>query len=363
MAKTVLWFSELGIDDVPKVGGKNASLGEMYRELVPMGVPLPNGFATSAQSFRDALTNAGAWEKLHAELDDLDKTNIKALRKAGAACREIVYAAGLTDETIAEVTAAYAKLQEEYGEEMSVAVRSSATAEDLPNASFAGQHDTYLNVSGTAAVLDAVARCNASLFTDRAISYRIDQGFDHFQIGLSACVMKMVRSDIASSGVMFTVDTESGHEDMVFITGAYGLGENVVQGTVDVDEFTVHKPTYRLGHRAVLRKVLGKKQIRMVYAKGHTREPVRNIPTAKEERARYCINDEQILQLADFAIKIEDHYSAHHGHKTPMDIEWCLDGIDGKLYIVQARPETVISQKAKNILEEYNMTGTGEVLV
>ena len=363
MSKTVFWFSELGIDDVPVVGGKNASLGEMYRELVPMGVPLPNGFATSAQSFRDTLSNAGAWEKLHVELDGLDKTDIKALRKAGAACREIVYAAGLTDETVVEVTAAYKTLQDEYGEDMSVAVRSSATAEDLPNASFAGQHDTYLNVSGTAAVLDAVARCNASLFTDRAISYRMDQGFDHFQIGLSACVMKMVRSDIASSGVMFTVDTESGHEDMAFITGAYGLGENVVQGTVDVDEFIVHKPTYKQGYRAVLRKVLGKKQIRMVYAEGHTREPVRNIPTAKEERARYCITDEQVLQLADFAIKIEDHYSAHHGHKTPMDIEWCLDGIDGKLYIVQARPETVISQKAANILEEYNVTGTGQVLV
>lgn len=363
MNRTVLWFSELGIDDVPKVGGKNASLGEMYRELVPMGVLLPNGFATSAQSFRDALTNAGAWDKLHAELDGLDKSDIKALRKAGAACREIVYAAGLTDETAAEVTEAYAKLQEEYGEGMSVAVRSSATAEDLPNASFAGQHDTYLNVSGIAAVLDAVARCNASLFTDRAISYRIDQGFEHFQIGLSACVMKMVRSDIASSGVMFTVDTESGHADMAFITGAYGLGENVVQGTVDVDEFTVHKPTYKQGYRAVLRKVLGKKQIRMIYSEGHTREPVRNVPTAKEERARFCISDEQVLELAGFAIKIEDHYSAHHGHKTPMDIEWCLDGIDGKLYIVQARPETVISQKAENVLEEYNVTGTGNVLV
>ncbi len=363
MSRTVLWFSELGIDDVPLVGGKNASLGEMYRELVPLGVLLPNGFATSAQSFRDALTNAGAWEKLHAALDGLDKTDIKALRKAGAACREAVYAAGLTDETVAEVAKAYAKLQEEYGEDMSVAVRSSATAEDLPNASFAGQHDTYLNVSGIAAVLDAVARCNASLFTDRAISYRLDQGFDHFQIGLSVCVMKMVRSDIASSGVMFTVDTESGHEDMAFITGAYGLGENVVQGAVDVDEFIVHKPTYRQGCRAVLRKVMGKKQIRMVYAEGHTREPVRNIPTAKEERERYCITDEQILQLADFAIKIEDHYSAHHGQKTPMDIEWCLDGIDGKLYIVQARPETVISQKSANILEEFNVTGTGDVLI
>ena len=194
MSKTVFWFAELGIDDAPTVGGKNASLGEMYQELVPMGVLLPNGFATSAQSFRDTLTNAGAWDKLHAALDNLDKTDIKALRKAGTACREIVYAAGLTDETKDDVTVAYAKLQEEYGEDLSVAVRSSATAEDLPNASFAGQHDTYLNVSGITAVLDAVARCNASLFTDRAISYRMDQGFDHFQIGLSACVMKMVRT-------------------------------------------------------------------------------------------------------------------------------------------------------------------------
>ena len=363
MARTVLWFSELGIDDVPLVGGKNASLGELFRELTPLGVNLPNGFATTAKSFRDALDDAGAWEKLHEELDGLDKSDVKALRKAGAACRETVYAAGLTSDTAKAVVEAYEKLKEEYGEDISVAVRSSATAEDLPNASFAGQHDTYLNVSGTAAVLDAVARCNASLFTDRAISYRIDKGFDHFQIGLSVCVMKMVRSDLASSGVMFTVDTESGHEDMVFITGAYGLGENVVQGTVDVDEFMVHKPTYRDGFRSVLRRVLGKKQIRMVYAHGHTREPVRNIPTASEERARYCITDEQVLELAGFAIAIEDHYSTHHEQKTPMDIEWALDGVDGKLYIVQARPETVVSQRHENVLEEYNVTGTGEVLI
>jgi len=363
MERSVLWFSELSIDDVPLVGGKNASLGELYRELTPQGVNLPNGFATTAQSFRDALDEAGAWEKLHAALDGLDKSDVDALRKAGKTCREIVYAAGLTAATTKEVTEAYEQLKAEYGDDISVAVRSSATAEDLPNASFAGQHDTYLNVSGTAAVLDAVARCNASLFTDRAISYRMDQGFDHFQIGLSACVMKMVRSDLAASGVMFTVDTESGHEDMAFITGAYGLGENVVQGAVDVDEFMVHKPTYRQGYRAVLRRVLGKKQIRMVYAHGDTREPVRNVPTAKEERKRFCITDEQVLELANFCNIIEDHYSTHHGQKTPMDIEWALDGLDNKLYIVQARPETVVSQTTANMLEEYNVTGDGKVLI
>ena len=241
-------------------------------------------------------------------------------------------------------------------------MRSSATAEDLPTASFAGQHDTYLNVRGEEMVLDAIRRCNASLFTDRAISYRIDKGFDHFQVALSACVQKMVRSDLAASGVMFSIDTETGFKDAVFITGAWGLGENVVQGAVDPDEFYVHKPTFRDGYRAVLRRTLGAKKVKMVYAEGRTREPTLNKPTAKEERERYCLTDDQVLTLADYAIKIEDHYSRRAGHFTPMDIEWALDGVDGELYIVQARPETVASQRRRPVLEEYVVKGQGKVL-
>lgn len=363
MASHVRWFRDLTIGDVPLVGGKNASLGEMYRELQPLGVLQANGFAVTAEAYRAALDAAGAWEKLHRELDALDKTDVAALRRAGAACREIVYAAGLLPQTRDAILAAMAELKAEYGADLSVAVRSSATAEDLPTASFAGQHDTYLNVAGDEMVLDAVRRCNASLFTDRAISYRIDKGFDHFKVALSACVMKMVRSDLAAAGVMFTVDTESGHPDFVFVTGALGLGENVVQGAVDVDEFLVHKPRLRDGYPALVRRVLGAKQMKMVYAGGRTREAVTNRPTSEEERARFCLTDSQVLRLADYAIKIEDHYSRHHGHTTPMDIEWALDGIDGELYVVQARPETVTSQADATVLEEHVMTGRGRTRV
>ncbi len=361
-ARTIRWFEELTIDDVPLVGGKNASLGEMYRELLPLGVNQANGFAVTADAFNDAITQAGSWDALHAELDDLDKTDVKALARAGKRCREIVYAAGLTEETKREILEAYAMMEAEYGADFSLAVRSSATAEDLPNASFAGQHDTYLNISGAEMVLDAVRRCNASLFTDRAISYRIDRGFDHFKVALSACVMKMIRSDLASAGVMFSIDTESGHPDIVFITGAYGLGENVVQGSVDVDEFYVHKPTYKLGKRAVTRRVLGSKQIKMVYTHGTTREPVKNVPTNDTDRAKFCLTDEQVLTLTDYAITIEDHYTKKRGHamptdRMPMDMEWALDGLDGKLYIVQARPETVASQLSGTRLEDYVVEG------
>ncbi|MGP1395599.1 MAG: phosphoenolpyruvate synthase [Inquilinaceae bacterium] len=361
-ARYIRWFEELSNDDVALVGGKNASLGEMYRQLTPLGVALPNGFATTAQSFRDVLTQAGAWDELHALLDPLDKSDVRALARVGARAREIVYAAGLTDAMQDEIRAAYARLVKEYGEDLSVAVRSSATAEDLPTASFAGQHDTYLNIRGPELLIDAVKRCNASLFTDRAISYRIDRGFDHFKVALSVGVMKMVRSDLASAGVMFTLDTETGFRDAVFITGAYGLGENVVQGAVDVDEFYVHKPTFRAGHRAVLRRVLGDKQVRMVYAEGRTREPIVNRPTPRADRERFCVTDDEVLTLADAALKIEDHYTRRAGQPMPMDIEWAKDGLDGRLYIVQARPETVASQRKGTELETYVLKGSGEVL-
>ncbi|MGO8966253.1 phosphoenolpyruvate synthase [Mycobacterium sp.] len=352
----IRFFEEFGIDDVPLVGGKNASLGEMFQKLSEQGVRVPHGFATTAEAYRHILDRAGAWGPLHAELDDLDPADVTALARKGKRAREIVYGAGLPDDLAAEIVDAYRMLQNEYGEEVSLAVRSSATAEDLPTASFAGQQDTYLNIKGPESLLDACRRCFASLFTDRAIHYRIDQGFDHFKVSLSIGVMKMVRSDLASSGVMFSIDTESGFNDVVFVTGAYGLGENVVQGAVDPDEFYVHKPTYLAGHRAVLRRLVGDKAVKMVFVEGETKNTTRNIPTPKADRARFCLTDEDVLELAGYACAIEQHYG------RPMDMEWAKDGLDGRLYIVQARPETVASQRSATALETYVLEGRGEVL-
>ena len=347
--KFIRFFNEIGITDVPLVGGKNASLGEMYQQLTPQGVKVPNGFATTADAYRYVLDTAGAWEALHAALDGLDPDDVTDLAQRGAQARSIVYAAPLPDDLRQQMLEAYRKLRDEYGEDMSLAIRSSATAEDLPTASFAGQQDTYLNIKGEAEYLDACKRCFASLFTDRAIHYRIDQGFDHFKVALSIGVMKMVRSDLASSGVMFSLDTETGFTDVVFITAAYGLGENVVQGAVDPDELYVHKPTFEKGHRAVLRRTLGSKKLKMIYGRGGTRHTVRNVTTSPEERTRFCISDEEAMTLADNAIKVEKHYG------KPMDLEWAKDGIDGELYMVQARPETVASQRKGSILEEYHL--------
>jgi len=357
MGEYVRFFEEIAIGDVPVVGGKNASLGEMYRELSDEGVRIPNGFATTAAAYRYMLERTGAVKQLHDALDDLDPDDMVDLARRAKRAREIVYGAGIPDDLAAEIHAGYARLQREYGEDVSLAVRSSATAEDLPTASFAGQQDTFLNVRGEQSLLDACRRCYASLFTDRAIHYRIDQGFDHFQLALSIGVMKMVRADLAASGVFFSLDTESGFRDVVFITGAYGLGENVVQGAVDPDEFYVHKPTFLEGHRAVLRRLLGDKAVKMVFVEGDTKHTTRNVPAPKTDRARYCIEDEDVLELADYAIKIERHYG------RPMDMEWAKDGIDGKLYIVQARPETVASQRRVTALETYSLDGEGEVLI
>ena len=357
----IRWFSELGVADVPSVGGKNASLGEMVRELAPRGVRVPNGFAITAAAYRHVLDQAGAWPRLHQALDGLDARNVDDLARRAQLAREVIFGAALPADLVAEISAAYARLQAEYGEHATVAVRSSATAEDLPTASFAGQHETFLNISGEAKLLDAVRRCFASLFTDRGISYRVDNGFDHFKVFQSVGVMKMVRSDRAASGVIFTLDTETGFRDAVFITGAYGLGENVVQGTVDPDEFYVFKPTLRQGHRVVLGRKLGGKEIRMVYAKGAGRETTRNVPTPKEEQNRFCIGDDDVLALADAAIKIEDHYSRKAGRPMPMDIEWAKDGVDGQIYIVQARPETVASRKPIGLVHEYRLASKGEV--
>ena len=355
-SRYVRFFEEFGIDDVPLVGGKNASLGEMFQKLSGQGVRVPHGFAITAEAYRYMLDEAGAWDRLHAELDELDPADVAALARKGKRAREIVYGAGLPDDLAAEILDAYRKLQQEYGEEVSLAVRSSATAEDLPTASFAGQQDSYLNIKGEESLLDTCRRCFASLFTDRAIHYRVDQGFDHFKVSLSIGVMKMVRSDISSSGVMFSIDTESGFRDAVFVTGAYGLGENVVQGAVDPDEFYVHKPTYRAGHRAVLRRLIGDKAVKMILVEGETKNTTRNIPTPKSDRARFCLTDEDVLELAGYACTIEAHYG------RPMDMEWAKDGLDGKLYIVQARPETVASQHSATALESYVLEGRGEIL-
>ncbi len=296
-ANYIRWFNELTIDDVPLVGGKNASLGEMYRELTPQGIQIPNGFAVTAEAYRYVLDQAQGWEALHQALDDLQHDDVADLASRARKAREIIYAAPFPADLERQIIEAFNQLKKQYGDELSVAVRSSATAEDLPTASFAGQQDTYLNIRGDQALLDACKRCFASLFTDRAIHYRIDQGFDHFKLALSIGIMKMVRSDLDASGVMFSLDTESGFRDVVFITGAYGLGENVVQGAVDPDEFYVHKPTFEQGHRAVLRRTLGAKKIKMVYSDGRTREPTRNIATSADERNRFCLNDADVLTL------------------------------------------------------------------
>src|SRR5581483_6719677 len=281
----VRWFEEIGIGDVPTVGGKNASLGELYTALTAEGIRVPNGFALTAGAYQTALEEAGAFPKLHALLDGLGHSDVKLLAKRAAAARLVVYAATGGTALQQAIAGAYRRLEKEYGKNVAVAVRSSATAEDLPDASFAGQHDSYLNVRGEKDVVEACRRCFASIFTDRAISYRLDKGFDHFKVALSVGVMKMVRSDKASSGVIFTLDTESGFRDVVLVTAAYGLGENIVQGRVDPDEFHVHKPTLRKGFRAVLRRSLGAKQLRMVYSHEGGIAATRNKRTGSADRA------------------------------------------------------------------------------
>ena len=356
--KFIRFFSEITIKDVPLVGGKNASLGEMYQSLTPQGIQVPNGFAVTAEAYRATLDQSNVWPSLREILSNLNPENVEDLARRAAYARDIIYRAALPQEIAKEIKEALEDLACEYGQDLTVAVRSSATAEDLPNASFAGQHDTYLNIHGAVAVLDSIQHCFASLFTDRAIRYRIDNGFDHLKVFNSVGVMKMVRSDLASSGVIFTIDTETGFKDVVFITGAYGLGENIVQGAVDPDEFYVFKPTLRNGKKAVLKRTLGAKKIKMILSDSG-RITTRNTPTTTEERESFCINDNEIVFLAEQALLIEDHYSQSAGSHRPMDIEWAKDGLDGKIYIVQARPETVASQQNYNYIEEYKIINHG----
>ena len=361
-ARYIRWFEEIKIEDVPEVGGKNASIGEMYRELKNTGIKVPNGFAITADAYWYMLQAAGVVNDLKNIMKGLDTSNVEDLSIRGRKARDIILEAGIPDDLWIEIKAAYDKLCKEYGSDTDVAVRSSATAEDLPFASFAGQQETYLNVHGYPALKIACIRCFASLFTDRAISYRVTNNFDHFKVGLSIGVMKMVRSDLASSGVIFTLDTESGFNDVVFITGAYGLGENIVQGAVNPDEFYVFKPTLKAGYKPIIQKKLGSKDIKMIYGVGDSKIQTRNVDVPESDRRRYCINDEEILTLAKYAVTIEDYYSNKSGKPIPMDIEWAKDGMTGEIFIVQARPETVQAHRSRDILETYYLDQRSTVL-
>jgi len=361
--KMVLWFDELELADIPQVGGKNASLGEMRRELIPNGVRIPDGYAITANAYRYLLKSSGIVAQMQQILSDLDTHDLDNLKSKGRRVRSLIYNSSFPKDLEDEIIAAYGKLCEEYGPDTDVAVRSSATAEDLPDASFAGQQETYLNVTGKEALLEACKKCFASLFTDRAISYRVDKGFDHLSIALSIGVQKMVRSDLGTSGVIFSIDTESGFKDAILITGSYGLGETVVQGSVNPDEFYVFKPTLKTGHRPIIQKKLGAKEIKMIYATGVGGEATETVPVPQEDRERFCLTDDEILQLARWTTIIEDHYSAKAGYFKPMDIEWGKDGRTGELFILQARPETVQSQKDVNVLETYVLLESREPLV
>jgi pyruvate,water dikinase len=358
----ILAFENLSMGDVPIVGGKTASLGELCKLLQDGDIRVPVGFAVTAQAYRDALADAGASTMLAALMSGFDVADVAELARRAAEARAIVYAATGGAALRSQIIEAFRSLREVCGDGLTVAVRSSATAEDLPHASFAGQHESFLHVRDEEGVVEACRRCFASLFTDRAIVYRVNNGFDHMKVALSVAVMQMVHSDDAASGVVFTLDTESGFRDVVFVTGAYGLGENVVQGRVDPDEWYVHKPTFRQGRRAVLRRALGAKQTRMIWKRGGRVAELRTQPVGRVARARFCLTDAEVLSLTDVAIRIEDHYSRNAGQPMPMDIEWAKDAGDGRLYIVQARPETVASQR-KAVVESFRLKGSGDVLV
>ena len=360
--KFILWFNELAIDDVPYVGGKNASLGEMYRNLTGKGVKIPNGFAITGYAYNYLLEKAGIRRQIKEILKGLNTSNMKNLSDRGSKVRETILNTRFPKELEDEIIAAYKKLCKDYGPNTDVAVRSSATAEDLPDASFAGQQETYLNIRGNRALIEACKRCFASLFTNRAISYRVDKKFDHFKVALSIGVQKMVRSDKACSGVMFSIDTETGFKESVLINGSYGLGENIVLGAVNPDQFYVFKPTLRKGFKSIISKKLGSKKIKMIYSE-HGKHPTENIDVPYHQRFKFVLTDEEILKLAKWACIIEDHYSAKAKKFKPMDMEWAKDGITGELFIVQARPETVQSQKNVNVLEEYKLKDKGSVLI
>jgi pyruvate,water dikinase len=358
----ILWFDQLGIEDVPWTGGKNASLGEMYRFLTPKGVQVPNGFAVTATAYNYLVDKTGIKDKIRVILKDLNTSDMKNLAIRGEKVRNVFLNTEFPQDLKEKIIDGYVNLCKQYGENTDVAVRSSATAEDLPDASFAGQQETFLNIRGPEQLLDACRKCFASLFTNRAISYRVDKGFDHFKIALSIGVQKMVRSDMACAGVMFSIDTESGFKDVVFITSAYGLGENVVQGAVNPDEFYVFKPTLKAGFKPIINKEVGEKAIKMIYTHNGIKQ-TKNIPVPEEERRKFALTEDEVLTLARWACIIEDHYSAKANYFKPMDMEWAKDGVTKQLFIVQARPETVQSRKDKTTLEEYHLREKGKVLI
>ncbi|TRW49772.1 phosphoenolpyruvate synthase [Aliidiomarina halalkaliphila] len=356
MQDYVLWYQDLGMNDVNRVGGKNASLGEMISNLAGLGVTVPGGFATTSHAFNTFLEQSGLNAKIYQVLDDLDVDDVKALAVAGGKIRQWIIDTPFTPELDAAIRDAYETLSDGLSG-ASFAVRSSATAEDMPDASFAGQQETFLNVKGIDAVMEAIKHVFASLFNDRAISYRVHQGYDHRGVALSAGVQRMVRSDLASSGVMFSIDTESGFDQVVFITSSYGLGEMVVQGAVNPDEFHVHKPTLAAGRPAVIRRTMGSKKIEMVYSESQEHGKQVSIQDVEAKRAKvFSISDEEIMELARQAVTIEQHYG------RPMDIEWAKDGLDGKLYIVQARPETVRSNENANRIERFSLKAQSDVI-
>lgn len=358
MQEHVLWYQELGMQDVGRVGGKNASLGEMISNLANAGVQVPGGFATTAEAFNEFLLQSGLDERIHKVLDSLDVDDVDALAAAGKDIRQWIVDTPFQPEFEKAIQSSFETLQGDAGNEASFAVRSSATAEDMPDASFAGQQETFLNVKGYESVLVAIKHVFASLFNDRAISYRVHQGYDHKGVALSAGVQRMVRSDIASSGVMFTIDTESGFDDVVFVTSSVGLGEMVVQGAVNPDEFYVHKPTLENGKPAIVRRNLGSKLTKMIYSDdaAHGKQ-VSIVDVERQDSMKFSLTDDEVQELAKQAVIIEKHY------KRPMDIEWAKDGIDGKLYIVQARPETVKSREDSQTIERYQLKGQSNVIV
>ncbi|MGD8560533.1 MAG: PEP/pyruvate-binding domain-containing protein, partial [Gammaproteobacteria bacterium] len=358
MSDLLRWFEDLTIHNVAEVGGKNASLGEMISQLTAKGVQVPGGFATTAEAYREFLAHDGLDQRIYQRLDDLDVDDVRALAKTGQQIRQWIVEAPFSPEIQGAIKEAYQQLTERYGKEATFAVRSSATAEDLPEASFAGQQETLLNIVGFDSLLDAVKIVFASLFNDRAIAYRVHQNFDHRQVALSAGVQKMVRSDLASSGVMFSIDTESGFEDVVLITSAYGLGETVVQGTVNPDEFFVYKPALQQQRSAILSRRLGSKAVSMIYNdKDNDGSSTVTVDVPNDKQRVFSLNDDEVAQLASFAVTIEQHY------KRPMDIEWAKDGLDGQLYIVQARPETVKSRDDKKVIRRYELKSEGNLLI
>jgi pyruvate,water dikinase len=355
----IRWFDDIGLGDVSLVGGKNASLGELYRELSRAGVRVPNGFAITAEAYRHFMHVTGLSGRVDTLTKGLRPADLAALAERGLAIRQAILGAELPEDLRTATADAYRRLGD--GAAIDVAVRSSATAEDLPDASFAGQQETYLNVRGEAALLDACRRAFASLFTDRAISYRADKGFDQVPIALSVGVQRMVRSDLASSGVMFTLDTETGFRDVVLINASYGLGETIVQGSVTPDEYCVFKPTLKKGFRPILQKTIGSKEFKLVYDEGGSRA-VKTVPVAAGDRARCALDEDDILTLARWGCAIEDHYSRARGREMPMDIEWAKDGRSGELFVVQARPETIHARSDARVLEQYHLREHGRVL-